>query len=96
MAPLKLWGAGTRATKVQLVAALCGVPTEMPPFTFGVTNKTPEFLAMNPLGKVRVGGALMRPDAARHARHALRGWPHAPRAASGTALDRRRSRGVDQ
>lgn len=52
--PLKLWGAGPRALKVQLVAAFAGVPLEPVPHTQGVTNQTPHFLKnLNALGKVR-------------------------------------------
>jgi len=54
MAPYKLYGMGTRAFKVELVAAFSGVELEKPPFTFGVTNRTPWFLKANPLGKIPV------------------------------------------
>lgn len=49
---LKLYGIGTRTLKVQLVAAFSNVELEKMPFTRGVTNKTPRYLAMNPQGKV--------------------------------------------
>ena len=53
MAELKLWGSGYRANKVKLVAAFAGVNVEQQlTFTHGTTNKTPQFLAMNDLGKV--------------------------------------------
>eukprot|EP00976_Prorocentrum_cordatum_P107631 1194676-Prorocentrum_minimum.AAC.3 len=52
---LKLWGSHTRTNKVKVVADLAGVQMETTPdFTFGVTNKTPEYLALNPFGKVPV------------------------------------------
>lgn len=54
MAELKLWGSGYRTNKVKLVAAFAGVNVEQQlAFTHGTTNKTPQFLAMNDLGKVR-------------------------------------------
>jgi Glutathione S-transferase, N-terminal domain len=53
MAELKLWGSGYRTNKVKLVAAFAGVNVEQQlTFTHGTTNKTPQFLAMNDLGKV--------------------------------------------
>lgn len=54
MAPLQLYGAGSRALKVELVAAFAGVEIEMPSFIMGVTNKTPWFMEMNPNGKIPV------------------------------------------
>ena len=51
---LKLYGASTRSLKVDLVASFADVELEKPPFTMGITNKTPRYLAMNPLGKVTV------------------------------------------
>ena len=48
----KLWGLGWRTWKIKLVAELVGFEYTMPPFTFGVTNKLPEYLEMNPHGKV--------------------------------------------
>lgn len=50
---LRLYGTGTRAVKAELVAVLAGVAIEKPPFTFGVTNRTPRYLSWNPTGKVR-------------------------------------------
>lgn len=51
--PLKLWGSGYRANKIQLVAAFAGVHVEQQlTFTHGTTNKTAQFLAMNDRGKV--------------------------------------------
>lgn len=53
MAELKLWGSGYRTNKVKLVAAFAGVNVEQQlTFTHGTTNRTPQFLAMNDLGKV--------------------------------------------
>lgn len=40
--------------KTQLAAKYAGVQYSQPPFTMGQTNKTPEFLAKNPNGKVRL------------------------------------------
>ena len=48
---LKLYGAGTRVLKVEVVAAFAGIQLEKPAFTMGVTNKTPWYLKMNPNGK---------------------------------------------
>ena len=50
MAPLKLYGQGSRAQKVRLVALFAGVELDIPPFTAGITNKTPWYLKMNPNG----------------------------------------------
>eukprot|EP00798_Chlamydomonas_sp_ICE-L_P016395 gene16395-22597_t len=52
MPPIKLYGAGSRMLKCELAAAFASVEVEKPPFTFGVTNKTPWFLEMNPNGKI--------------------------------------------
>ncbi|GAB0489970.1 hypothetical protein MMPV_001197 [Pyropia vietnamensis] len=41
-----------RVFPVLITAELAGVPVEMPPFTMGTDNKTPEFLAINPIGRV--------------------------------------------
>ena len=38
--------------KVELVAAFAKIELERPPFTVGVTDRTPWYLAMNPNGKV--------------------------------------------
>eukprot|EP00242_Pyramimonas_sp_CCMP2087_P017801 CAMPEP_0198213354 /NCGR_PEP_ID=MMETSP1445-20131203/28816_1 /TAXON_ID=36898 /ORGANISM="Pyramimonas sp., Strain CCMP2087" /LENGTH=1184 /DNA_ID=CAMNT_0043887981 /DNA_START=34 /DNA_END=3588 /DNA_ORIENTATION=- len=52
---LKLWGSHSRTNKVKVVADLAGVTIETTPdFEFGKTNKTPEYLALNPFGKVPV------------------------------------------
>ena len=56
----KLWGDTGRCGRVLLTAALTGVELETPAFVMGVTNKTPAFLAMNPLGKARVTTARVR------------------------------------
>ncbi len=45
-------GQSTRALKVELVASFADVELEEATFTMGITNKTPRYLAMNPLGKV--------------------------------------------
>lgn len=52
MGVAKLWGTGIRVWKIKLVADYVGFEYTVPPFTFRVTNKTPEFLKMNPSGKV--------------------------------------------
>ncbi|KIK91323.1 hypothetical protein PAXRUDRAFT_830941 [Paxillus rubicundulus Ve08.2h10] len=57
MAPVgTFWGdARQRQTKVILsVAALNGLELQQPPFQFGVTNKSPEFLSKFPYGKIPV------------------------------------------
>jgi len=68
MAPYKLYGAGTRTLKVELVAAFAGIELEKAPFTMNVTNRTPWFLKLNPNGKIPVvvtpsGGALFESSA---------------------------------
>eukprot|EP00210_Caulerpa_lentillifera_P007411 g7082.t1 len=42
------------AFKALITAEYVGVKIEVPPFEMGVDNQTPEFLAMNPFGKVPV------------------------------------------
>ena len=51
----KIWGGplNGRVNKVRIAAAYCGVALEVPPFTMGLTNKSPAYLAKNPLGKAR-------------------------------------------
>ncbi len=52
MAPsLKLYGLGTAVEKVLLTARFAGVEVSQEPFTAGITNKTPWYLAMNSAGK---------------------------------------------
>ncbi|KAI0525954.1 glutathione S-transferase [Xylaria bambusicola] len=41
-----------RATRVMIIAEMNGLEIEIPPFTIGETNKSAEFLAKFPLGKV--------------------------------------------
>jgi hypothetical protein len=56
MAPtLKLhtYPASKNAAKALIAAEYNGVKIDLPPFEFGVTNKTPAFLKLNPLGKAR-------------------------------------------
>jgi glutathione S-transferase len=53
MEGFKLYGFGARAHKVLAAANWAGVPIETLPFNMGVTNKTPEYLATCPTGKVR-------------------------------------------
>ena len=52
---LKLWGKGLKHMQCELVAAFAGVEIEVPPFTSGITSKTPQFLAISPYGKVITG-----------------------------------------
>ncbi|VAI89692.1 unnamed protein product [Triticum turgidum subsp. durum] len=56
-------GSGNKnAFKALIAAEYCGVKVELPKnFEMGVSNKTPEFIKMNPLGKVPV---LETPDGA--------------------------------
>lgn len=53
---MKLWGGeeNPRCKMIKMVADVAGVELEFPKFTMGDTNKTPEFLKMNPMGKVPV------------------------------------------
>lgn len=55
MAPLKLHAtpSNKNAAKALIAAEYNGVKLESPPFEMGVTNKTPAFLKLNPLGKAR-------------------------------------------
>ena len=55
---MKLWTypGSARAGKALIAGEYAGVKLSCPPFTMGTTNKTPEFLAINPFGKVRAGG----------------------------------------
>ena len=45
---------GFRAFKILIAAEYTGVEVEVPDFKVGEDNKKPEYLAKNPLGKVRV------------------------------------------
>ena len=40
------------AFKALIAAQYVGVTIDVPPFTLGVDNKTPEFLKKNPFGRV--------------------------------------------
>lgn len=51
---LKLYGQGPRLGKCLIVSKFAGVEVEVPPFTAGITNKTPWYKAMNPNGKFPV------------------------------------------
>lgn len=53
MASLKLYGMGPRGAKALIAANFAGVSIESIPVQMGVTNKTPEYLAICPTGKVR-------------------------------------------
>ena len=44
------------AYKSLIAAEFVGVKIEVPPFEWRVTNKTPEFLALTPIGKVSNNG----------------------------------------
>lgn len=50
----KLYGTKVNANtfKALVTAQYAGVPVELAPFEMGVTNKTPAFLKLNPIGKV--------------------------------------------
>ena len=50
------------AFKALIAAQYIGVQIEVPPFTFGVDNKKPEFLKLNPNGKVGVSLGTNRQD----------------------------------
>ena len=55
MAEFVLWGTAKgnkNVLKGELAAKYAGVQLSRPPFEMGKTNKTPEFLAKNPNGKV--------------------------------------------
>lgn len=56
---MKLWTypGSARAGKALIAAEYAGVKISCPPFTMGTTNKTPEFLAINPFGKVCAAAA---------------------------------------
>mmetsp|Transcript_22227 Transcript_22227/g.26690 ORF Transcript_22227/g.26690 Transcript_22227/m.26690 type:complete len:1164 (+) Transcript_22227:109-3600(+) len=55
MATMKIWGMGGRVQKCQVVGLFSGVNLEVAEnFVPGTTNKTPEYLAMNPNGKFPV------------------------------------------
>lgn len=50
----KLWSppGNKNAYKAQIAAKYVGVKLEQPSMEMGKTNKTPEFLKLNPFGKV--------------------------------------------
>ncbi len=54
MATHKLWSppGNKNAFKALIAARYVGAKIEMPPMEMGKTNKTPEFLKLNPFGKV--------------------------------------------
>jgi len=43
---------GKNSFKALIAAEYIGAKIDLPPFKMGVDNKTPEFLAKNPFGKV--------------------------------------------
>lgn len=45
-----------KANKALIAAQYVGVHIDVPAFQFGVDNKTPHFLSLNPAGKVRSTG----------------------------------------
>ena len=55
MSGLKMhtYAGSKNAAKALIAAEYNGVKIACPPFEMGVTNKTPAFLKLNPLGKVR-------------------------------------------
>lgn len=54
MGTYKLWcpPGNKNAFKALIAARYVGVTLDMPPMEMGKTNKTPEFLKLNPFGKV--------------------------------------------
>jgi len=54
MATYKLWSppGNKNAFKALIAARYVGAKIEVPPMEIGKTNKTPEFLKLNPFGKV--------------------------------------------
>ena len=54
MATYKLWSppGNKNAFKALIAARYVGAKLDMPPMEMGKTNKTPEFLKLNPFGKV--------------------------------------------
>lgn len=59
---LKLWTypGNKNAFKALIAAEAAGVKVELPPFQMGVDNKSAEFLAKNPIGKVGQSSTLWR------------------------------------
>ncbi|KAG2485170.1 hypothetical protein HYH03_016060 [Edaphochlamys debaryana] len=47
---LRLYGVGVKALRLQVVAAVGGQDLEIPPFTEGLTNATPNYLRLSPEG----------------------------------------------
>jgi len=62
---LYTYPASKNAAKALIAAEYNGVKITQPPFEMGVTNKTPAFLKLNPLGKVRGEGGRSRNAAGR-------------------------------
>lgn len=60
----KLWGCGVLTAQIRTTAALIGVDLEVLPFTNGLTNATPAYLALNAQGAVRSIVILERPSIA--------------------------------
>ena len=56
MATFKLWSppGNKNAFKALIAARYVGAKIDVPPMEMGKTNKTPEFLKLNPFGKVLV------------------------------------------
>lgn len=52
MGKSKFWGTGLDAARARAIASLSAAEIEIAPFTEGVTNKTPNFLALQPNGQV--------------------------------------------
>ena len=50
---LHTYSGSKNAAKALIAAEYNGVKITCPPFEMGVTNKTPAFLKLNPLGKAR-------------------------------------------
>ncbi|GLC41498.1 hypothetical protein PLESTB_001005000 [Pleodorina starrii] len=60
----RLYGVGVKALRLQVVAAVAGTELDVPPFTEGLTNQTPAYLALNAAGAFPL---LVTPDGAAHA-----------------------------
>ena len=77
MAPLKMHAtAGNKnAAKALIAAEYNGVKIDKAPFEMGVTNKTPAFLKLNPLGKARGWTGTKQSGGHRCPRFPAAGWP---------------------
>eukprot|EP00897_Mesotaenium_endlicherianum_P008943 jgi/Mesen1/8077/ME000434S07324 len=92
MEQVKLWGGQFgRSKKILAVAAYTGVALEVPPFEMGKDNRAPEFLKLNPMGKVPVleteEGAVFESNAIARYIASLNDAPLYPLPASGQPSD---------